>query len=144
MPFSWAIRPQRSSRASPRGRLYGVVPPRRGATALTYEIQVATLNVRDRKGALHRLEAKPGRTVMELLRDEGLGIEALCGGQGACATCHCYIEADAASPLPSPSNDEIDLLGILDSNVPGRSRLTCQLLMQSDWPDLTITIAPEG
>lgn len=144
MPFSWDIRPHRNSKVNLPGSPDGVPLLRRSATALTVEIQVATLNVRDRQGALHRLEAEPGRTVMELLRDEGLGIEALCGGQGACATCHCYIEPDAASPLPSPSSDEIDLLGILDSNDPGRSRLTCQLLMQNDWPDLTITIAPEG
>jgi len=113
-------------------------------TAPTDDNQVATFNVRDRLGSLHLLEAQPGRTVMELLRDEGLGIEALCGGQGACATCHCYIEGDVESVLPSPSNDEIDLLGILECHEPGRSRLTCQLLMQSDWPDLVITIAPEG
>jgi len=81
---------------------------------------------------------------MEVLRDAGLGIEALCGGQGACATCHCYFEPDAFRGLPSPSADETDLLGILDTNMPGRSRLTCQLLMHSDWPDLNITIAPEG
>lgn len=144
MRFSWVIPALLNSQAPPPDSPFSEAPPRRGVTALTVENPVATLNVRDRQGALHNLEAEPGRTVMELLRDEGLGIEALCGGQGACATCHCYIEADAASPLPSPSSDEIDLLGILDYNVPGRSRLTCQLLMQSDWPDLTITIAPEG
>jgi 2Fe-2S ferredoxin len=121
-----------------------VASPKCGATASSVENQVATLNVRDRLGALHHLEAQPGRTIMELLRDEGLGIEALCGGQGACATCHCYVEGDAANVLPSPSNDEIDLLGILEYNDPGRSRLTCQLLIQNDWSDLTITIAPEG
>jgi ferredoxin, 2Fe-2S len=131
-------------KASLPGNLFAVTLRTCYVTALTRENQVATLNVRDRLGALHRLEAEPGRTIMELLRDEGLGIEALCGGQGACATCHCYIESDAAGSLPTPSNDEIDLLGILECNVPGRSRLTCQLLMQSDWPDLTITIAPEG
>jgi len=105
---------------------------------------VAILSVRDRRDVQHLLEVEPGRTVMEVLRDAGLGIEALCGGQGACATCHCYFEPDAFRGLPSPSADETDLLGILDTNMPGRSRLTCQLLMHSDWPDLNITIAPEG
>ncbi len=81
---------------------------------------------------------------MEVLRDAGLGIEALCGGQGACATCHCYFEPDAIGRLPSPSADEIDLLGILDTHLPGRSRLTCQLLIPDNWADFTITIAPEG
>ena len=107
-------------------------------------IPLAKLLVTDRRGDPHSLDIEPGRTIMEMLRDAGLGIEALCGGQGACATCHCYVEGDAYTQLPMPTRDEIDLLGILDTYVPDRSRLTCQLKLDATLPDLTITIAPEG
>jgi len=97
----------------------------------------------DRHGYRHEVEAFNGRSVMELLRADGLPIEALCGGQGACATCHCYIESAWQSKLPPPTQDELDLLGILDTTEES-SRLTCQILFTEPLDGLTLTIAPEG
>jgi 2Fe-2S ferredoxin len=98
----------------------------------------------DRAGTTHHVDATPGRTIMEILRDEGLGIEALCGGQGACATCHCYVTADWYARLPAPGTDELDLLDILDTKDPARSRLTCQDRFDATLDGLELTIAPEG
>jgi 2Fe-2S ferredoxin len=97
----------------------------------------------DRHGNPHEVEASTGRSVMELLRADGLPIEALCGGQGACATCHCYIDPAWQSKLTPPTQDELDLLGILDT-VRESSRLTCQILYSDSLDGLTLTIAPEG
>ena len=50
------------------------------------------LNVITRTGEQHALQAQPGFSVMETLRDSGVGdIEAVCGGMCACATCHIYV-----------------------------------------------------
>ncbi len=80
---------------------------------------------------------------MEILRADGLPIEALCGGQGACATCHCYIDTEWQARLSPPTQDELDLLAILDT-CNNASRLTCQLVFTDALDGLTLTIAPEG
>ena len=41
------------------------------------------------QGKLHQ-----GLTIMEIIRDAGLDIEAACGGCCACATCHVYIDEE--------------------------------------------------
>ena len=48
--------------------------------------------VKDREGNSHKLRADVGSTIMEIIRDAGLEIEAACGGCCACATCHVYVE----------------------------------------------------
>ena len=52
---------------------------------------VDKINVIDREGSSHELEAEEGLVLMEIIRDAGLPIEAACGGCAACATCHIYI-----------------------------------------------------
>ena len=49
------------------------------------------IKVTDRDGKKHELEGDTNSTLMEILRDAGLDIEAACGGCCACATCHVYI-----------------------------------------------------
>ena len=52
------------------------------------------INVTDHDGKIHQLEATVGFSLMEIIRDAGLDVEAICGGCCACATCHCYIQED--------------------------------------------------
>ena len=57
------------------------------------------IKVTDREGKLHELEADVGSTIMEIIRDAGLDIEAACGGCCACATCHVYINNNKNAEL---------------------------------------------
>ena len=50
--------------------------------------------VKDREGNIKELSADIGLTLMEIIRDAGMDIEAACGGCCACATCHLYIDKD--------------------------------------------------
>ena len=43
---------------------------------------------------MHEIAAENGLTLMEIIRDAGLDIEAACGGCCACATCHVYIDKE--------------------------------------------------
>jgi len=101
------------------------------------------LIVTDRDGNAHRLQAAPGRTLMEVLRDEGMGVEAICGGQCACATCHCFIDPGWFSKVGPPADDELELVSFLEAYDAGRSRLTCQLEVTTAHDGLTLTVAPE-
>lgn len=101
------------------------------------------LKVTDRDGRSHTLEAYKGSSVMESLRDEDMGIEAICGGQCACATCHCLLDEAWFEKLTPPGEDETELLESLDHYEAGRSRLTCQIIVSSQHEALELTIGPE-
>ena len=80
---------------------------------------------------------------MEVLRDQGMGIEAICGGQCACATCHCLLEPGWFAAVGAPGQDELELVSSLDNFDPGRSRLTCQIDITEAFDGLKLTEAPE-
>ena len=42
------------------------------------------INVTDHDGKIHQLEATVGFSLMEIIRDAGLDVEAICGGCCAC------------------------------------------------------------
>ena len=104
---------------------------------------MTTINITDRDGRQHTIQASDGDVLMELLRDEGMGIAAICGGQCACATCHCFIDPAWYSQLETPSDEELELLEILDYHKPGQSRLTCQVFISDQLDGLNLTISPE-
>ena len=53
---------------------------------------MATLHVTNRAGETHQIEAKAGATLMEILRDNDMDVEAICGGCCSCATCHIFVD----------------------------------------------------
>ncbi|GAB3684615.1 2Fe-2S iron-sulfur cluster-binding protein [Salinisphaera aquimarina] len=95
----------------------------------------------DRYGGEHRLEAAPGRKVMEIIRDAGLPIEASCGGCCACATCHCYIDDGWLHALAPADVEELDMLDMA-FDVEAQSRLTCQIRFSEALDGLRLTLAP--
>lgn len=99
------------------------------------------LRVIDATGNEHKLQALAGWRVMEIIRDHGLPIKAECGGACACATCHVYIDDDWLDKLPPLSDEELDALDSAFA-VEDNSRLSCQILMQTDLNGLRVTLAP--
>lgn len=104
---------------------------------------MTAINATNRDGQAHALQAYDDASLMEPLRDEGMGIEAICGGQCACATCNCHIDTDWFDKLPAPGEDERELLESLDHYEAGRSRLACQVNMTPELDGLRVTVAPE-
>ncbi len=100
------------------------------------------LTVIDRAGAERTLNAAEGLNLMEVLRDAGCDeLAAMCGGNGACATCHVYVES-AAGALAAKSKIEEELLET-SLHVREDSRLSCQLPVNEALNRARITIAPE-
>ncbi|MFA7597365.1 MAG: 2Fe-2S iron-sulfur cluster-binding protein [Novosphingobium sp.] len=99
-----------------------------------------TIHVTTRTGASLALAAQAGRPLMEALRDEGL-VEALCGGQAACATCHVHVDEPWMAIVGPAQGQEADML---DSSLEKRpnSRLSCQILAEQRLEGLALTIAP--
>jgi 2Fe-2S ferredoxin len=104
---------------------------------------VPKLIVVSREGEEHVLEAQPGLSVMEIIRENGLDeLLALCGGCCSCATCHVHVDANYDGDLPGMSEDENDLLDS-SSHRNGSSRLSCQLPFSEALDGLRVTIAHE-
>lgn len=96
----------------------------------------------DREGNEHVLEGRDGWTLMEILRDGGLGVAAECGGACACATCHVYVEDGWYDKLPPPAEDEINMLDMA-LGVEPNSRLSCQLVCSEELDGIKLKVAPE-
>jgi 2Fe-2S ferredoxin len=103
---------------------------------------VGILKVKDRDGLIHELDAQIGSTIMEIIRDAGLDIEAACGGCCACATCHVYITNDKIQKLNLIDDDEESMLDQAFS-VLNNSRLGCQIEYSDDLDGMELTLAPE-
>ena len=101
------------------------------------------INVTTRTGEERIVEAATGRSLMEELRNGGIDeIQALCGGCGACCTCHVYVEAERLADLPPMSEQEDALLDSSDMRNE-RSRLSCQIPVTEALDGLQLTVAPE-
>jgi 2Fe-2S ferredoxin len=104
---------------------------------------VTILTVITREGTTSQVEAAPGISVMEALRDGGCDeLLALCGGCCSCATCHVHIDPAYLDRLPAMSSDEDELLDSSEHRTP-QSRLSCQIIVTDDLQDMAVTIAPE-
>ena len=100
------------------------------------------IKVKDREGEVHELKAEIGSTIMEIIRDAGLDIEAACGGCCACATCHVYITNDKIDKLIAKDDDEESMLDQA-FDVEKNSRLGCQIEYTDEMDGMEITLAPQ-
>jgi ferredoxin len=103
---------------------------------------VGFINVVDRSGTAHRLEAVPGWSVMEILRDHGVGMEGLCGGACDCASCHVVVDPQWVSHLPEPRVEELEKLDELPI-IEVSSRLSCQLVWSQEMDGLALALPKE-
>ena len=100
------------------------------------------IKVKDREGRIHELNADIGSTIMEIIRDAGLDIEAACGGCCACATCHVYITNNRIEKLVKMDGDEESMLDQA-FDVEKNSRLGCQVEYTDEIDGIELTLAPQ-
>ena len=100
------------------------------------------IRVIDLDGNKHELEGDPNSTLMEILRDADLDIEAACGGCCACATCHVYINDQWLEKI-SPKDDDEESMLDQAFDVKKNSRLSCQINLNDDLDGLELELAPE-
>ena len=100
------------------------------------------IKVIDRDGNKHELEGDPNSTLMEILRDADLDIEAACGGCCACATCHVYINDQWFEKI-SPKDDDEESMLDQAFDVRNTSRLSCQISLSDELDGIELEIAKE-
>ncbi|MBU8868541.1 MULTISPECIES: 2Fe-2S iron-sulfur cluster-binding protein [Paenarthrobacter] len=94
-------------------------------------------------GGSQEVDACDGQSFMRVAVDNDVpGVTGECGGEVSCATCHMYLSPEVSSGIGDPSDEELDLMEIMDSFVPDRSRLGCQLVVQSELDGVEVEVAP--
>ena len=102
-----------------------------------------SLRIVEHDGTEHEVTADEGLSLMEAAMGHNVpGIVAECGGNLACATCHCYVDAQWLDKLPEPSEDEVLMLEGTMSMRP-ESRLSCQISIGPELQGLLVRL-PES
>lgn len=78
-------------------------------------------------GEIHEVDGESGRSVMNAAIDNLVpGIDADCGGECACATCHVYVDDQWLDRVGQPDEAEDAMLEINPERA-HNSRLSCQI-----------------
>ena len=96
-------------------------------------------------GTPHEVQVPVGKSVMQgAIENNVPGIDADCGGECACATCHVYVDDKWLNQvgLPEPGSQEASMLSFAAVTQPD-SRLSCQIPV-TDALDGLVVRMPEG
>ena len=91
-------------------------------------------------GTEHDVTGENGASVMRAAIDNLVpGIDADCGGECSCATCHVLISSDWQSKLETRSDSEESMLD-LNPDRADESRLSCQIPMTDDLDGIIVRL----
>lgn len=95
---------------------------------------------RQRDGSERAVALAVGDSVMQgAVRNNMRGIDAECGGNCACATCHVYVDPEWMERAGTPSEIEAAMLTVAYDPRP-TSRLSCQITMTDALDGLVVEI----
>jgi 2Fe-2S ferredoxin len=102
-----------------------------------------TVTFIEHNGTAHTVDAVAGQSLMRAAVDNGVpGIDADCGGECACATCHVYVEAAWLARTGERSEMEQSMLSFA-AVTQDNSRLSCQVQITPELDGLVVSL-PEG
>ena len=91
-------------------------------------------------GTEHTVEAEVGKSVMQAAMDNLVpGIDADCGGECSCATCHVMVKQDWLAKAGAPNDAEDSMLD-LNPERAENSRLSCQMTVSDELDGLIVDL----
>ncbi len=91
-------------------------------------------------GTEHDVEANNGESIMVAATSNLVpGIDADCGGECSCATCHVLISAEWQSKIEPATDSEESMLD-LNPDRSAESRLSCQIPMSDDLDGIVVNL----
>jgi 2Fe-2S ferredoxin len=94
----------------------------------------------EHNGKEHVIDVEADRSVMEGAVNNSIpGIDADCGGQCACATCHVYVDEAWTERTGTPNATEQSMLEFTDGLTP-QSRLSCQIKVSAELEGLIVRL----
>jgi 2Fe-2S ferredoxin len=89
-------------------------------------------------GTEHIVDVEPGGSVMQAAIDNLVpGIDADCGGECACATCHVLVTNDWTAVVGEPGEREDEMLDLTPERE-AVSRLSCQIEVREELDGLVV------
>ncbi len=81
----------------------------------------------EHSGDQHAVEIEEGKSLMQIAMDNGVpGVDADCGGECACGTCHVIVDANWTSKTGNVTEEETLMLDMTPEKA-DTSRLSCQI-----------------
>jgi 2Fe-2S ferredoxin len=94
----------------------------------------------EHNGTEHSVDIESEFSVMEGAVNNSIpGIDADCGGQCACATCHVYVDSSWLDRTGTPNAMEQSMLEFTDGLTP-QSRLSCQIKVSPELEGLIVRL----
>ncbi len=94
----------------------------------------------EHNGTEHQVDADVGSSVMRAAIDNLVpGIDADCGGECSCATCHVYVDPAWMDKVGRPEDREESMLD-LNPEREQNSRLSCQIPVTDALDGLKVTV----
>lgn len=94
----------------------------------------------EHNGTEHVVDAVNGQSVMAAAVDNLVpGIDADCGGECSCATCHVLVSADWVAKVGQPDEREEAMLD-LNPERESSSRLSCQVQVTDELDGLVVNV----
>lgn len=101
---------------------------------------MATIKFIEHNGKEHEVDAPSGTSVMNAAVDNLVpGIDADCGGECSCATCHVIVDDAWIAKVGKPSDQEESMLDLNPDRV-DNSRLSCQIEVTDDLDGLVVNL----
>jgi ferredoxin, 2Fe-2S len=103
-----------------------------------------TVTYIQRDGVVRTITVENDTSVMQAaIASDVSGIDAICGGACACATCHVYVDENWLAKRPAPAETETAMLEFA-CDVRPNSRLSCQIQVGENIDGLTVTVAKQS
>ena len=101
---------------------------------------MAKITYIEHNGKNHTIDVTNGLSVMEgAVQNNIPGIDAVCGGSMACATCHVYVKEEWFNKLPKKEDGEEDMLDMA-FEPKKNSRLSCQIMVSDELDGLIVNL----
>lgn len=101
---------------------------------------MAKITFIEHDGTQHDVDADAGISVMNAALDNLVpGIDADCGGECSCATCHVMVAEDWMAKVGQPGETEESMLD-LNPERQSNSRLSCQIKVTDDLDGLVVQL----
>jgi ferredoxin, 2Fe-2S len=86
-----------------------------------------------------------GLSLMEIIRDANLPIEAACGGCCSCGTCPVHVDQEWFEKLEPAGDEEIPFLSFFTKHeIRDTTRLACQIIFAKELDGIQVTLSSYG
>jgi ferredoxin, 2Fe-2S len=104
------------------------------------EEHMGSITFVEHNGERHSVDIEDGKSLMELAMNNGVpGVDADCGGECACGTCHVIVDPAWATKTGAASEDEAQMLDMTPERA-DTSRLSCQIPVSNEMDGMIVRI----